>query len=474
MIRVLESKVLDRNAQALGISAGELMENAGKAVAREALAMKAEGPVLIACGPGNNGGDGVVAARHIARAGRAATIALLTSRKSVKSQLLVENLYKLPKSVMVVEEAKPSMITGAAIVIDSMLGTGLRSEPREPYASWIRAINGSGAHVISADVPTGLGTGLCVKPEITVTFHDSKEGMDRKSCGRIVIADIGIPGEAGEFVGPGELEYYPIPAKDSHKGQNGRLLIIGGGPYAGAPALSAFAAHAIGADLVTIAAPEPSASTIASYSPNFIVRPLEGKVLAPGHHAHLMELAGESDAVLLGPGLGRDRDTVKAVRGILKALKKPVVVDADGLFAMSGAKLPGFKVPAILTPHAREFTRLGGSDDLSVESADALAGRFNATILLKQPMDIISDGKHHKLNRTGNPGMTVGGTGDVLAGIVAGLMAKGAQPYDAARMGAYISGTAGDLAFDSLMYSMTATDVIACIPAALKRGLSKL
>jgi hydroxyethylthiazole kinase-like uncharacterized protein yjeF len=238
--------------------------------------------------------------------------------------------------------------------------------------------------------------------------------------------------------------------------------------------LSAFAAQAVGVDLVTIATPESSFQIIASYSPTFIVHSLEGGFLASSHLDSLKELSKDADAVLIGPGLGRDEETVAAVNGLLKALDKPVVVDADGLFALAQAKSFKFTVPAVLTPHAREFTRLGGSKQLTPEAVDVLAQKFNATVLLKQPVDIISDAQRHKLNRTGNPRMAVGGTGDVLAGIVAGLMAKGVEPYNAARMGAYLSGAAGDLAFGRLGQSMTATDVIACIPTALERCLNRV
>jgi hydroxyethylthiazole kinase-like uncharacterized protein yjeF len=474
MMHPMESRVLDINSEALGVSPCDLMENAGKAVAESILAKFPEGSMLLVCGAGNNGGDGAVAARYLAQAGRDVKLALITARKNLKSQLLEENLCKLPENVMVFEAASPSIASDFRIIVDAMLGTGLQSEPREPYASWILAINTSSSRVVSVDVPSGFGTGCAIVPAMTVTFHESKDGMTRVNSGQIVIADIGIPRDAIEFTGPGEFIYYPMPARDSHKGQNGRLLIIGGGPYTGAPALSAFAAQAMGVDLVTIATPESSAAVIASYSPTFIVRTLEGKILTPGNTEAIIQHAEDADAILIGPGLGRDAQTVKAVREILIHLKKPVVVDADGLFAMSAGKMPAFRVPAVLTPHAREFTGLGGSKQLTREAVDVLAKKFNATVLLKQPVDMISDGQRHKLNRTGNPRMTVGGTGDVLAGIVGGLMAKGVEPYNAARMGAYLSGLAGDLAFETLGYSMTATDVIACIPTVLGRCLSKV
>ncbi|MDD4307611.1 MAG: NAD(P)H-hydrate dehydratase [Thermoplasmata archaeon] len=469
MMHPSETRVLDINSEALGTPAIQLMENAGKAVADSLMAAFPEERILVVCGCGNNGGDGAVAARYLAEAGRDVSLALVAESKS---DLLNQNLARLPNSVKRPENGVST--EGFNIIVDSMLGTGLKSEPREPFASWITAINASGADIVSVDVPSGLGTATAVRPVMTVTFHDVKEGMDRGNSGNILVANIGIPREAEECTGPGEFALYPIPARDSHKGQNGRLLIIGGGPYTGAPALSAFAAQTIGVDLVTIATPESSAPVIASYSPTFIVRPLPGKVLAKAHMKHLLDLCGEADAVLVGPGLGRDDETVRSVREFLQVLKIPAVVDADGLHAMAVEKIPAFRVPAALTPHAREFMKLGGSKQLSPAAVDTLAKKYGATVLLKQPVDIISDGKNHKLNRTGNPRMTVGGTGDVLAGIVAGLMAKGVEPYNAARMGAYLSGLAGDLAFETLGYSMTATDVIACIPTVLGRCLSRV
>ncbi len=473
MIPISESRVLDINSAELGVLPEQLMENAGRAVAEAVNSECPEGAVLVICGGGNNGGDGAVAARHLAEAGRDVTLALVVPAERMKSRLLRANLERLPESVKRSKDPEPSMIKEFRTIVDAMLGTGLRSAPEEPYSSWILAINTSSAKAVSVDIPSGLGTGCAVMPALTVTFHDSKEGMDGENSGRVLIADIGIPREASEYSGPGEFCLYPMPARNSHKGQNGRLLIIGGGPYTGAPALSAFAAQAVGVDLVTIATPEPSFQVIASYSPNFIVRKLAGEVLAQGHLEALAAMAAEADAVLIGPGLGRDPETVEAVCGFLSANKKPVIVDADGLFALSQSKDFRFRVPAALTPHAREFTRLGGSKQLGPGAVDMLANKYNSIVLLKQPVDIISDGRRHKLNRTGNPRMTVGGTGDVLAGMVAGLMAKSVQPFDAARMGAYLCGASGDLAFERVGMSMTATDVIACTPTVLGRCLGK-
>jgi NAD(P)H-hydrate epimerase len=472
MMRLSESRLLDMNAEALGVGTAELMENAGRAVA-DAVLSRTEGDVLIACGGGNNGGDGAVAARHLAGR-RGVTVALAVTRSGAKSQLLERNLRALPRSVRLLECAEPEELPKAGVIVDALLGTGLRAEPREPYASWIKAMNRSGATIVSVDVPSGLGTGLAVKPDITVTFHDAKEGMTAASSGDVIIADIGIPAEAHRYTGPGEFTLYPIPAKDTRKGLNGSLLIVGGGPYAGAPALAAFGAQAVGVDLAVVAAPSSCSNIVASYSPNFIVRPLEGDLLSPGNVEAVAELSRDADAVLVGPGLGREPETVKAVRSLLSKLKRPVVIDADGLSALAQGKPMPFTVPAVLTPHSGEFTRLGGSEELDGEAVSAIARKLKATVLLKRPVDIISDGERVKLNRTGNPAMSHGGTGDVLAGLVGGLLAKGLEPFDAARLGAYISGLAGDDAFDNVGYSLTATDVVACVPRVLIKGLGRL
>ena len=261
----------------------------------------------------------------------------------------------------------------------------------------------------------------------------------------------------------------------SHKGDNGRLLIIGGGPYTGAPTLSALAALGVGADLETIAVPENCFQVIAGFSPNFIVRPLAGNILAPEHVDELLEMSKANDAVLIGPGLGKSPQTLEAVRDFISKVDKdkPVVVDADGLTALSGQghldMLAGSGKTGVLTPHSGEFMRLAeGQEDNSIKK---LAEDAGFTILLKGKIDLISNGQNTKKNLTGNVAMTVGGTGDVLAGLVAGLVAKGVKPYNAARMGAFLSGAAGDVAFEEYGYSMMATDVIDNIPMILKTCL---
>ena len=256
------------------------------------------------------------------------------------------------------------------------------------------------------------------------------------------------------------------------------MLVIGGGPYTGAPTLAAMGAYRIGVDLVQIATPEPSFATVSSYSPNYIVHRMPGTVFTDSHMDQVLGLTGLVDAVLIGSGLGRDPRTQDAVCDFVRDCNKPMVIDADAFSALATDPdlLRGKK--GIVTPHSREFATLFGKalpDELELRAADVkdAAARIKMTVLVKGMIDIISDGQRIKFNRTGNPGMTVGGTGDVLAGICVGLLAKGVDPFDAARMAAYTNGYAGDLAFNDRCYGLLATDVIDNIPSVMCRALDK-
>jgi len=345
------------------------------------------------------------------------------------------------------------------VIVDCVLGTGARSPIAGVYLDYVDRIKKFKGNVVSADVPTGFGTGCSFVPDVTVTFHDIKEGMTEKNCGEIVIADIGIPEDASRLVGPGDMLRYPIPKTDSHKGQNGRLLIIGGGPYIGAPAMAGMAAFRVGADLVHIATPKPSFVPIAAMTPDFIMHQTSGDVLTENDVAGLLELSKKVDAVLIGPGLGTAEETMKAVRGFVNGCKKPIVVDADGITAVSS--IPIMPDNVTITPHHREFAAFFGKEyDNEVETIKRMSGERNVTVLLKGADDIIAQCGRVRINTTGTPAMTVGGTGDVLAGIVSGLLAKGMSSFDSACVGAYICGTAGEYAYMEYSYGMMATDVI--------------
>jgi len=456
----LESMILDRNCESLGIPVSTLMDNAGVAlfdiVSKEFAGKK----ILIVCGIGNNGGDGFACAK---RFGRKADVAVLFPSDRIKTDAAKRQYNLLRK--------RPAMFTDVSVneydvIIDCGLGIGGRPPLDDVYIKYFEVLKKFKGTIVSADVPTGFGTDDHLIPDITVTFHDMKEGMNEKNCGRIIIADIGIPEEASRFVGPGDMLRYPVPKKDSHKGDNGRLLVIGGGPYIGAPAMSAMAAFRVGSDLVRIATPRLSFDHIASMTPAFIMHRTSDDILTENDVPRLLELSEKVDAVLIGPGLGTDERTMAAVREFMDRCKKPMTVDADGITAISS--VPRIPDNVVITPHHKEF------EIFSAGSGDPVADvseHRNVTILIKGRIDTIAQWENIRMNRAGTPAMTVGGTGDVLSGIVAGLLSKGMSTYDAACLGAFICGTAGEKAFSKKSYGMIATDVIDMIPKVLKEHL---
>jgi NAD(P)H-hydrate epimerase len=475
MLPVKEFTVLDINSEQLGVPQGFLMENAGRSIAEAVCERYGQGMrIAVVCGTGNNGGDGLVAARYL-RQGNEVAVFMAKFPEEIKTDI-ARDAFEAVKDM--VRPAASADLRHFEIIVDALFGTGVSGHIREPYASLINAINSSGSAVVSVDVPSGLGCELAVRPDLTVTLHDSKQGMTAQNSGEIVVRDIGIPAEAALYTGPGELAYYPIPTPDSHKGDNGRVLIVGGGPYTGAPALAGMGAFGIKVDLVHIATPARSYIPIASYSPNFIVHRLGGKVLTKEEVPLLKELTKKADAVLVGPGLGDAAETMEAVRNFIRACDRPLVIDADaiGAVAKDMTVLKGKK--GVITPHAGEFAKLSGRHppqdyEARIAPAQELARTTGMTILLKGRIDVIADAERAKLNRTGNPGMSVGGTGDVLAGEVAGLMSRGVEPFEAARIAAFINGIAGDLAYEEFGFSLQATQVAERVPKALKPFLDR-
>ena len=469
-----EVRVLDINSSYLGVKTMTLMENAGAAVARYITSSyKPESRVAVFCGKGNNGGDGFVSARHISKTMQT-DVFLAEPENDVMSDIARLNLDSVR------EHVRPSNaidFKSYDIVVDALLGVGLRGRPREPYSEIIRKINESRTKKVSIDVPSGWPSDLQVRPDVTVTLHAPKVGMDKKNSGKIVVEDIGIPADAETYCGPGEFSLLPRRNKDGHKGDAGRVLAIGGGPYTGAPAFTGMAAMRSGVDLAFVSTPASAAVPVSTYSPNIIVRPLDGDELRPEHVKHLLEMSRQCDVVAIGPGLGNSDRTLEAVRLFVKACARPLVIDADAITAC-GRKLSVLRgKTGVVTPHAGEFKKLTGKtlpDDLDKRSTMVrqAASRFKMTILLKGPTDIISDGTYVKLNRVHNEAMTVGGTGDVLTGIVAGMLAQKAAPFAAARIAAFTNGVAGNLAFEEKSYGLVATDIIRKIPFVLRRYLS--
>ncbi len=476
-----EFRRLDLNAEEHGVTVGQLMLRAGAALASGAADLQGvrPGAAVFLCGRGNNGGDGFAAAANLITRGQRAVVVLAEAGRPIRGQAARDFLAALPADVVLdwgkLTANQRRELAAAGVLVDCLLGSGIRGEAREPYASMIRWINrqrASGVPVLACDIPSGLGTPVEVAADRTVTFHSEKEGMGA-TCGEIQVAPIGIPRAAATDVGIGDLLVgYARPETTSHKGDNGVLLIVGGGPYRGAPHYAGMAAYRAGVDLVQVWAPDAAARVIESWGPDLLVHAAcaGGRLTMEGATAVEAALSRAS-ALLLGPGLGQHPETRRAAASILAAAAAaglPTVVDADGLDSVDPALLARHGTRMVLTPHAREFVDLGPRS-ASEAAVHGYARRHGVVVLRKGAVDVISDGVRKRRCRRGHPTMTVGGTGDVLAGTVGALLAKGASPFDASCAAAYLVGVAGELAAKELSFGATATDVLERIPAVLLR-----
>jgi len=477
-------KAIELNAEYLGVSRAKLMENAGYAVAREIASRfnPKEASVVIYAGPGGNGGDGFVAARHLAGLGFKVDVILAGKPSEIEdaaSKTNWECIQLLGQSIAthVVYDSSVIPKLEATVTVDALLGIGVRGELRQPILQMVKTINRRPGFKLAVDVPTGIDSdsgevlGEAVKADLTVTFHRPKTGLlkAKKHVGKLITANVGIPPEAELYAGPGDVSLVRKPRPlEAHKGDFGRLLIIGGSEtFSGAPALAALAALRTGVDLVYVAAPRDTAYAIATMSPDLITVKLEGSHLDSRSVGVIEDLLGKATAVVMGPGLGLHRDTVSAVKTLFNLIEKrrvPLLLDADALKAFAEFK-HRVNFPVVLTPHLGEYRILTGQalpHDLSdrAEHVCRFAGKLGGVIILKGHIDIISDGITTKLNLTGNPGMTVGGTGDTLSGITGALLAQGFDSFRAAVAGAFINGAAGDFVREKKGYHMMPTDVI--------------
>jgi len=495
-----EMRVVELNANLLGITHSMLMQNAGREVARVvARNERVKGKrVVILCGLGGNGGDGFVAARYLQEDGAETEVYLLgsendiTNRDTALNWEILKNLHEVKREVLKTESSVKACkaILEADILIDAMMGFGLKSRLREPMLSAVVAFNRSEAKKYSVDVPTGIDSdtgavlGTAVAADVTIALHASKKGLKlaREHVGKLMVVSIGIPAEAIRLCGPGDLSLFTKPRKaTAHKGDFGRILVVGGSDvYSGAPALAGMAALRSGADLVSVLVPESVVNAVRSYSPNLMVSSLRTGILLQENVETVLEESKNQDVVALGPGLGLDSETVSAVRTLSEKLGrsgKSMVIDADGLKALAGSEIRFTPQNTVLTPHWGELAilldeKLHDSTELHdrVEASLRASAKYDSVILLKGPVDVVTrpDG-FYKLNRTGVPAMTVGGTGDVLTGIVSALLARGKGAFFAATAGAYISGLAGELAFKELGDHITPTDCIGKIPEAMRQ-----
>ncbi len=492
--------IIDENSSYLGIDTVLLMENAGGQIAKVLISKfdVKNKSILIFAGTGNNGGDSFVFARHICSKCKEVHLILIGNPNKIRTNEAKTNWFALQNMDFSIQidvirdtsDFNTLQIGNHDIIVDALLGTGVRGKIREPVASAIKLINDLQGIKVAVDVPSGMNpdTGkvheFAVKADITISFHKIKRGLTKnvQYTGEIIPVSIGIPPEAEFIVGPGDLRVIlkRRPAI-SHKGDFGKILIIGGGGgeyYSGAPALAGLATLRTGADLVNIAAPSSVANVIRSYSPDLIVRDLPGDYLSEDSIAPLEALLEWATAVVIGPGLGVQPETSEVILKLLERiliLKRPVVVDADAIKAMAQNNTILRGVPGVITPHLGEYKILTGIDLSKIKDTrerlrivKESAKKLGVTLLVKGHEDLISDGVYAKINRTGTPAMTVGGTGDVLSGIVGCLLGQNYPPIRAANAGAFINGLAGELAEKSFHGPhITASDLINFIPKAM-------
>jgi NAD(P)H-hydrate epimerase len=468
-----------------GVPSLDLMERAGAALADLATELAPTGPVAVVCGGGNNGGDGFVAARLLREAGREVRVAVTTELAKFKGDAKA-NLDRLPGDAPVPFDG--TMLHGAAVAVDAILGTGFSGEVREPARSAIVALSRADVPVVACDVPSGVdaSTGevedVAVRAAATVTFHRAKPGLwiapGKDHAGLLRVVDIGIP--AGEPVAPGVGLITPAAARAvprrgaaSTKFSSGHVLVVGGSTgLTGAPCLAAEGAMRAGAGYVTCCVP-------ASLNAVFEQRLLEVMTIPlPDQDGHLAEdgidrVLEESDrrggALVVGPGFGKADAATAFARALAQRAEVPVVLDADGLNAHAGRldDLARRSAPTILTPHAGELGRL-----LEVESKDVgerrlhhargAARRSGAIVVLKGDDTLVADpGLKVGVSPGGAPALATAGTGDVLSGVIAAMLAKGLEPFEAACVGVRVHLDAGRRAArDRTAESIIASDVI--------------
>jgi len=474
----------DAAAMAAGAHGTELMEAAGRAVAQAIVERYRPQAVVVLCGPGNNGGDGFVVARLLKSAGWPVRVTLLGSSTALQDDAAwASGLWKGP-----VGELASTSLAGRPLVVDALFGAGLNRNVDGVAAELIDRINQDGLPVVAIDIPSGLHgdtgqvMGTAMTAAMTVTFfraklgHYSAEGLRR--CGALRIADIGVPRAVLETIRPQAWRndrtlwshLLRRDVVDDHKYARGHVTILGGSTTTGAARLAALACRRIGAGLATIAAPHEAITVYLAGEPGNLV------VQADDFEAFARLLVdGRRNTVLIGPGSGVNERTRGSVLAALKA-RRAVLLDADGITAFADRPMALFEAiagPVLMTPHEGEFRRLFpdlARDPSKVERARQAARRSGATVLLKGPGTVIAapDGRV-VLNGHAPPSLATAGSGDVLAGMAAGLLAQGLSPLAAGAAAAWLH---GECAYRFHRPGLIAEDLPAAIPEALEAALS--
>lgn len=500
--------VTDANCEYLGLSRLCLMESAGKSLGDEVakiavFTFSKPVKVLMFAGSGGNGGDAFVAARYLLNRGYDVDIFMLKDNirsKEAKINLEILENMKPRLSRLSIHNLKTledidacNLGDDESIIVDGLLGTGINGKLQKNIRRAIEIINESRGLKISIDVPSGMNplTGeiadIAVVPDYTISFHKIKTGVrdaDEELVGGLVTADIGIPLEAEYFVNYGDFLRINKRDSSSHKGNNGSVLVVGGSiDFHGAPALAGMAALASGTDLVYVAVPKSIEIPVKSASPDLIVKSLEGDYLSLKHLDDILKLADKADCVVLGPGSSINEDTSKLFNVLVTKIKKPIVLDADAIKQVDISLIKN-RSDIVLTPHIAEFNlffktnlslKINHEDfnqvDETIMSFQRITKAINGCVVIKGENDLILSASKFRINRTGNAGMTVGGTGDALTGIIATLLSSGVATFDAACLGVFINGLAGDEAHKICGNGFTASQLISYIPVVIRNGL---
>ena len=476
LLSVRQTAEADALAIASGVPAFALMENAGAAVARAISERWPLRPVIVLCGPGNNGGDGFVTARRLAEAGWPVRVALLHARERLTGAALAHaELWRGP-----VEPLAPAALDGAALVVDAIFGAGLNRALAGAAADTLAAAAGNGAPVVAIDVPSGVtgdtGEAQGAAPAtLTVTFFRKKPGHvllpGRLLCGEIVVADIGISPGVLDDIKPDTFEndpalwlaHLPRPKHGGNKYTRGHALIYGGYPMTGAARLAARAAARAGAGLTTIAVPQIALPIYAAALTSIMVTPL-----ARPQDFELLLSDKRFSALLIGPGAGLGEATRALACAMLKT-GRPTLLDADAITAFQDDPLAldrAIAGPCVLTPHEGEFARLFDPVGDKLARARAAANRCGAVIILKGSDTVIAapDGRAI-INTNAPPTLATAGSGDVLAGLTLGLLAQGMEPFLAAAAAVWLHGASAA----SFGPGLLAEDLPDLLPGVLRK-----
>lgn len=507
LVTVAQMREMDRKTiEEYGLPGMVLMENAGRAVAEAAweLLPTDGGRVLVIAGKGNNGGDGFVAARHLNARGVEVAVLLLCSAEELKGDAATNCHYAQQIEITVLEKPDDETIIGAIeladVIVDAILGTGLNGEVQGRAREVIEMLEFAAAPIVAVDIPSGLHAdtgqvlGAAVEAHLTTSFALAKSGLvqypGKAYVGELRVVDIGFP--PALLDDPEVCTYFteasdcqamlPYRPADAHKGDAGRVFIMGGSPgLTGAPSMSGYGAARSGGGLVTVGIPAPVQTILAVKLTEVMTAALpadaDGLFTMEAHDAAL-DWAARSDAVALGPGISTRGQVPELVMALTAAIDKPVVIDADALNSLASALevLRQRRHPTIITPHPGELSRLTGQTIGDIQSDRLAAARstaedLNCVVVLKGAATIIADPSGEAwINPASNPGMASGGMGDVLTGVIAALLAGGADAMSAAVAGVFLHGLAGDIAVEDLgPRGILANDLADRLPRAYKR-----